>query len=183
MIKHNFIFLMLLFHLLAFSQKELYQKILFDKNIKAKELHLDDDQTNETFPNFLFENTNFSKVTSYYIVNNESASIISENKSSLLECEFVDVKSYLRVKDKIQKFRVKNYENFNANFEYKGYSEYIQKGLIIVFNKTKQIMLMININSCLDKKQKQKIIKLLQNKEMYNVFIFNCGGKVLITEN
>lgn len=152
---------------------------MFDKNLHIKELHLSEKEIETNFPIFLFDTVSLKKITSY----STSEAFIVEKNGSLLECQFTDKKSYERTKSKVQEFKKRNYTNFNEKFDYKIYNEYVQRGFIIAFNDKSKIMLLIDVNSCLYNKQKQRVLKLLKENITTDLYVLNCGGKQLITKN
>ncbi|KAF2513873.1 hypothetical protein [Flavobacterium foetidum] len=182
MIKNSFLVL-LLAGFTAFSQESLYKKILFNKELKTNELTLTQEDLNAAFPNFLFDNLNFRKITSFYIETYKDKFVIDSNSGSLLECTFTSDEGFVQQKYKIQNFALKNYNNFNEDFDYKTYTIFVQRGFIIAFNKIEKTMLMIDVNSCIFEKQKSKVLRLLKNKKTFDVFVLNCGGKELVSRS
>ncbi|MFB9080428.1 hypothetical protein ACFFLS_20040 [Flavobacterium procerum] len=181
MIKNSFLIL-LLAGFTAFSQESFYKKVLFNKEIKVQELNLDSKEVDTNFPDYLFNKTNFKKITSFYIETNQDKFVIDPNSGSILECTFTSDQDFVQQKYKIQNFALKNYGNFNEDFDYKTYTIFVQRGFIIAFNKIEKTMLMIDVNSCIFEKQKNKVLKLLKNKKTFDVFVLNCGGKELISK-
>ncbi len=166
---------------LLFSQNKKYNKILFCKAIKQEEIILSDEQIKINFPNIFFDRKGIKSTISFYIKRENDLSAITRKAGGLLECRFDSDESLKIIKDKIVLFSKNNYSSLTEDFDYKKYSEFVERGLIVVIDYVETKVLLIRVDSCMFSDQKKYVLKELEKYKKQNIYVFNCGGKELIT--
>ncbi|WP_281232939.1 hypothetical protein [Flavobacterium gelatinilyticum] len=182
-LKNGFLSLSFLLWNIGIAQESFYKKLLFDKAIDVKTLPIVSEyETKSNIHKLLFDHNDFKKCASYNTLDQSEIHVIKRKTGSVIEYESADEESYLKAKKRIQDFKVRNYNNFSEKLEYKEYHIYNFTGKIIAFNNEKKQMLLILVNSCVFEDQKRRIVQLLEKRKIFDIYVFNCGGKELVTK-
>jgi hypothetical protein len=175
------IIIVLFLPLILFSQNKEYNNILFCKSIKQKSIILSDEQKKINFPDIFFNKEDIKSTTSFYVESENDIVAINRRNGSVLECKFYSEESIIRIKDKIDLYSKNNYSSLTDDFDYKKYSVFVERGLIVVVDDVEMKVLLIRVDSCMFPNQKKYVLKELKKQKRKNVYVFNCGGKELIS--
>lgn len=156
-----------------------YKYLLFDKPLN-KNSHFTD-KVLHNLPGLLFFKQNIESINIYYTIKtNDEAYIRVKEQGSILELKYSSEKDLLETKSKIDSFAIKNYNGLSDVFNYRKYSEFIDTGLIVVFEYSTNKIFIIRVDSCVFEDQKKHILQYFKMKDFKTVFVFNCGGEKLV---